>query len=449
MKKVLSIIFAIFLTAQLGFAQYQESWESLNDRGTPEWFEDAKFGIFIHWGVYSVPAWATLSNADGFGSYYAEWYWERLNNKNLNIHPEFVDFHNRVYAGKPYQDFANDFKAELYNPDQWAKLFKDAGAKYVVLTSKHHEGFTLWPSKQAWNWNAVDIGPRRDVLGDLTKAVKEEGMKMGYYYSLYEWFNPLYKTELDKYIDQTMIPQMKDLVETYEPDILWGDGEWNHTTAQWKIEPFMAWLFNESKVKDNIVINDRWGNDTRSKYGSFYTTEYSDVSKAKFDRPWEECRGIGESFGYSRNENLEMYNSAEELIHMLVEIVSKGGNLLLNIGPRADGGIPVIMQERLLEIGQWLKVNGEAIYGTRAMESAPEADNIFFTQKGNDVYLITTDWMDKIEVDFSVKPRKVSMIGTNQQIKSSYRKGKLSIVAPQLTPKTNPSSHAWVYKIEF
>lgn len=379
MKK--SLFFLLLFFAFTTKAQYAPQWSSLDQRPTPAWFEDAKFGIFIHWGLYSVPAWATLSNADGFGSYYSEWYWERLNNSKLKIHKEFVDFHQRVYSGKPYQEFAHDFKAELFEPSKWADILENSGAKYVVLTSKHHEGFTMWPSKYSWNWNAGDIGPRRDLLGDLTKAVKSKGLKMGYYYSLYEWFNPLYKTDPDKYIEERMLLQMRELVDQYEPDILWGDGEWDKPTKDWKIEPFMAWLFNESKVKNHIVINDRWGSDTRSKYGSFYTTEYADVSKVKFTRPWEECRGIGESFGYSRNENLEMYSSAEKLVHMLVEIVSKGGNLLLNIGPRADGGIPVIMQQRLAEIGAWLKVNGEAIYGTRALADAPKVDNVFLQKK--------------------------------------------------------------------
>jgi alpha-L-fucosidase len=445
-------LFALSIYLLLTFkiqAQYQDNWESIDKRETPAWFEDAKFGIFVHWGVYSVPAWATLSNADGFGSFYSEWYWQRLNNKDLKIHKEFVDFHQKVYAGKPYQDFANDFKAELYDPQKWAKIFKEAGAKYVVLTSKHHEGFPLWPSKQSWNWNAVDIGPRRDLLGDLTKAVKADGLKMGYYYSLYEWYNPLYNSDVDKYVEQHMLPQMKDLVETYEPDILWGDGEWDQTAAKWQTAPFMAWLFNESKVKDSVIINDRWGSDTRNKYGSFYTTEYADVSKVKFNRPWEECRGIGESFGYSRNEDLAMYSSGEKLVHMLIEIVSKGGNLLLNIGPRADGGIPVIMQERLAEIGGWLKVNGEAIYGTRALENAPIQDKVFFTKKGNTTYLIITDWMDKVEVNLPENPKKVSMLGVNAPVKHSYKSGKINITAPQLSPKSNPCDYAWVYKLEY
>lgn len=450
MKKILltlSICAGLLFNAKA--QKYEANWESLNKRETPVWFEDAKFGIFIHWGLYSVPAWATLSNADGFGSYYSEWYWERLNNSKLKIHKEFVDFHQKNYNGQPYQAFANDFKAELYDPEKWAKIFKDAGAKYVVLTSKHHEGFALWPSKQSWNWNAGDVGPRRDVLGDLSKAVKADGLKMGYYYSLYEWFNPIYKTDLNDYVDNHMIPQMKDLVETYEPDILWGDGEWDHPSEKWKTAPFMSWLFNESKVKNSIVINDRWGSDSRGKLGSFYSTEYSDVSQAEFSRPWEECRGIGESFGYSRNEDLSMYTTGEKLVHMLVDIVSKGGNLLLNIGPRADGGIPVIMQERLAEIGGWLKVNGDAIYGTRRLENAPKKDNVYFTKKGNDVFLIVTQWEDKIEVDMSTKPKKISMLGLNKPIVYSHKGGKLHITAPSVNPKTIPCDYAWVYKIEY
>src|SRR5690606_1973591 len=149
MKKIVfALTFGLCLSAH---AQFSPNWESLDQRATPAWFEDAKFGIFIHWGVYSVPAWATLSNADGFGSYYSEWYWERLNNEKLKIHKEFTDFHQKNYAGKPYQDFAHDFKAELFDPDKWADILQGSGARYVVLTSKHHEGFTLWPSKQSWN----------------------------------------------------------------------------------------------------------------------------------------------------------------------------------------------------------------------------------------------------------------------------------------------------------
>ena len=184
---------AILFVSFYSMAQsYQPNWESLDKRPVPQWYSNAKFGIFIHWGLYAVPSWATNSYADGFGSNYAEWYWQRLFAPNLKIHKDFVDFHERVYGKNfKYQDFAPKFTCEMFDPGQWAKLFKESGAKYVVLTSKHHDGFCLWPSVQSWNWNAVDAGPHRDLAGDLSSAVKKAGLHMGFYYSLYEWFNPL------------------------------------------------------------------------------------------------------------------------------------------------------------------------------------------------------------------------------------------------------------------
>lgn len=207
------ILFVSLFFSQLLFSQtYQPTWQSLNTRPVPDWYRDAKFGIFIHWGVYSVPAWATNSNADGFGSNYAEWYWQRLNAPNLKIHKEFTGFHEKTYGSNfSYPDFAKNFKAELFNPEQWVSVFKNAGAKYVVLTSKHHDGFCLWPSPQSWNWNAVDIGPKRDLVNDLTVALRKGGIHAGYYYSLYEWYNPLYKTDINKYVEERMLPQMRTL----------------------------------------------------------------------------------------------------------------------------------------------------------------------------------------------------------------------------------------------
>lgn len=437
------------------YAQYQPNWQSLDQRQTPAWFEDAKFGIFIHWGIYSVPAWATNSNADGFGSGYSEWYWQRLFAPNLKIHKEFVAFHEKNYGKSSYQDFVQGFKAELFQPDDWAKIFEQAGAKYVVLTSKHHEGFTLWPSAQSWNWNAVDVGPHRDLAGDLSKAVKAKNLHMGYYYSLYEWFNPNYKSDVNNYVDQHMIPQMKDLVTKYEPDILWTDGEWDHPAKTWKSEEFLSWLYNESPVKNSVVVNDRWGNDTKSKHGSFYTSEYghggTDNSLTSgFVRPWEECRGIGESFGYNRNENLDVYQTGEQLVHQLVDIVARGGNFLLNIGPTADGRIPVIMQQRLREIGNWMKVNGNAIYGTRKWDKAPaytKESKLHFTQKGKNVYAIASKWQETIIVENVEKPAKVKLLGFDGDIKFSYKNKVLSITAPQVNPNTIPCQYAWTYEL--
>ncbi|WP_346236455.1 alpha-L-fucosidase [Niabella insulamsoli] len=442
----LGLFFTLFISVSSVRAQYQPTWKSLDARPIPRWFTDAKFGIFIHWGLYSVPAWATNSNADGFGSNYAEWYWERLNNKKLKIHKEFVDFHNKNYGPQfHYQDFAHMFKAELFDPQQWAKIFKDAGAKYVVLTSKHHDGFALWPSREAWNWNAADAGPHRDLAGDLSEAVKKSGLHMGFYYSLYEWYNPLYKQNVNKYVDEHMLPQLKDLVTRYQPEIIWPDGEWDQSDTTWRSREFLAWLYNESPVKNTVVTNDRWGGGR--SHGGFNTTEYGS-GKASLERPWEECRGIGESFGYNRNEALEQYQTSEQLIKMLIDIVSRGGNLLLNIGPAADGTIPVIMQQRLKDMGDWLKINGEAIYGTMAWKEAPKSKmkDIFYTRKGNDLYVLATAWQNKIAVP-SVKAEKIALLGYNGKVNFTKKANGIEIIAPTLQPGTYAGSTAWVYKI--
>lgn len=449
MKKLLYLI--LFLPCWVFSQNYAPNWASLDQRATPGWFEDAKFGIFIHWGVYSVPAWATTSNADGFGSGYAEWYWQRLFATNLKIHPEFLAFHQKNYGTASYQDFVQQFKAELFQPADWARIFDEAGAKYVVLTSKHHEGFAMWPSAHSWNWNAVDVGPHRDLAGDLSKAVKARNLRMGFYYSLYEWFNPMYKSNVQSYVSERMLPQMKDLVTRYEPDILWTDGEWDHPAKTWQSEAFLAWLFNESAVKNQVVVNDRWGNDTKGMHGSFRTSEYGQGASDNSQRPWEECRGMGESFGYNRNENLEMYRSGEQLIHQLIDIVAKGGNLLLNIGPSADGQIPVIMQERLHEMGAWLKVNGMAIYGSRKWSKAPaytKDSKVFFTQKEKTLYAIQCKWADTLTVSNVAKPKSVKLLGYAGQVKYSYKNNTLSVFAPQLNPNTIPCNHAWTYALE-
>jgi alpha-L-fucosidase len=460
MQKVLTLLCFVLLchvlTAQ---NKYQATWASIDSRPVPAWFEDAKFGIFIHWGVYSVPAYSpTVRDKVGIYDRYAEHYWRRLVSPS-STQQFFIDFHNRVYGkDATYQDLANSFKAEMFQPELWADLFQRAGAKYVVLTSKHHEGFPLWPSKHSWNWNAMDIGPHRDLLGDLTKAVRDKNLKMGYYYSLLEWYNPLYKKEsINTYIDQHMFPQMKDLVNTYQPDVFWTDGEWDYPSETLRSTDFLAWLYNESPVKDKVVVNDRWGKETRGKHGGFFTTEYDLVNEdnangVKFERPWEECRGMAGSFGYNRNEILEDYSTSEELVHILINKVGRGGNLLLNIGPTADGRIPEIMQQRLVDMGAWLKVNGEGIYGTRKWEKGPAVTKdtkVYFTQKGKDLFVLCTQFPTAdIVVENIGKPAKVSLLGLNSEIKSVYKNGKLSITPPLVTPANNPCNYAWVFKME-
>jgi len=460
MKKSTIIFYLAILLFSKAFTQqrYESNWASIDSRPIPTWFTEAKFGIFIHWGVYAVPSWAPIGKEIPVYSKYSEWYWYRMVNDPGKVGDAFRAYHEQTYGKNfKYTDFVSDFKADLFKPDQWADLFAASGAKYVVLTSKHHEGFTLWPSAQSWNWNAVDVGPHRDLLGDLTTSVKNKGLRMGYYYSLYEWFNPLYKKDINKYVDDHMIPQMKDLVNTYKPDVFWTDGEWDHPSEVWKSTQFLSWLYNESPVKNSVVVNDRWGKETRSKHGGFYTTEYDLVHETnskeiKIAHPWEECRGIGGSFGYNRNENLADYNSSEELVHMLIEKVARGGNLLLDIGPAADGTIPVIMQQRLTDMGSWLKINGDAIYGTQSWDKAPSISKeatVFFTQKGKDIYVLCTRYPEKpIVIENVKKPGAISLLGSTAKIKSGFNGGKLSLTPPVLTPSMSLGNYAWVFKIE-
>ena len=356
MKKTL---LAFFLSlSMISFSQtYQPTWKSLDKRPTPQWFQDGKFGIFIHWGVYAVPGWRTKGQ-------YSEWYQQGLQTTDTATQK----YHKAKFGNRTYYDLVNDFKAELFNPDDWAKLFEQAGARYIVLTSKHHDGFTLWPSKEAdrdwgFKWNAVDAGPKRDLLGDLFKAVRKTSVRAGMYYSLYEWFNPVWLADRNKYVSSHMWPQMKELINNYQPDVFWTDGEWDAPAETWKSQEFLSWLFNESPVKDKIVVNDRWGSGIRFNHAGFYTPEYQPDLDIE-DHYWEESRGMGYSYGYNRQEDAWDYNSTQSLVLQLIDKVSRGGNFLLDIGPDEHGKIPPIMQERLLQIGDWLKINGESIYNT-------------------------------------------------------------------------------------
>jgi alpha-L-fucosidase len=444
MKKNIIVLSIILLHVSAVAQNYQANWASINQRKIPGWFHQDKFGIFIHWGVYAVPSYAPVIPNSGLS--YAEWYWYRLPTKQK----EFIDFHEKNYgASFTYPQFEQQFKAELFNPEQWATVFKNSGAKYVVLTSKHHEGYCLWNSAEAdrtWQrpWNAVTGTPKRDLLGDLTNAVRAEGLKMGYYYSLYEWFNPLWQQDKKKFVAEHMFPQFKDLVTKYKPAVIFSDGEWELSDTAWRSPELLAWLYNESPVAKDVVVNDRWGSNTREANSAscYVTSEYGSGMNANI--VWEENQGIGHSYGYNRNEQLKDYKTSPNLILMLCDIVCRGGNLLLDIGPTADGRIPVIMQQRLTDIGNWLKINGEAIYGTEAFKEpyqwsvgirktkkdasfmadysvakmvTPNKDTAhiecFFTQKNKDLYCIMPSYSTSLTLKNIQLPAaaKVSVLG--------------------------------------
>ena len=436
-----------------------------------------------------MPSWAAAGVPKE--QQYAEWYWNSIT-RGRSLAPNEPGtaawkFHQRVFGPDfDYPQFAPMFRAELFDPDQWAETFLRSGAKYVVLTSKHHEGFALWPSAEAsrdWGrpWNSVDAGPKRDLLGDLTAAVRGKGIRMGIYYSLYEWYNPLWLSDKPRFIAEHTHPQFKDVVTRYRPSIIFSDGEWDLTSAEWRSPEMLAWLFNESPVKDEVVVNDRWGKETRHKHGGYWTTEYT-AGMSGDSHAWEENRGMGFSYGYNRGERVEHYRTARELVLMLADMVSRGGNLLLDIGPTADGRIPVIMEERLLEIGAWLKVNGEAIYGTRpwtatrqwsagempkveynkefmtAYDVAKQAEapsggraaiDAFFTARGGAVYAILPRWPGR---QFTVKGldagrvKSAALLGGPAGLRVQAAPGGVSVQLPEL-PAALLGQPAWVLRL--
>lgn len=429
--------------------KYEANWDSLTSRPVPQWFQDAKFGIFIHWGLYSVPAYCGRKTFD-----YAEWY----GNQIATGYEPTTSFHKKTYGENfKYEDFVKDFKAELFDADEWASLFERAGAKYVNLVSKHHDGFCLYKSEYAWNWNSVDVGPHRDFCMELKTALDKTDVRFGVYHSVYEWYNPVYLRDPEEYALKHLIPMLKEIVEKYQPATLFTDGEWEHPSSVWHSTEFLQWLYNESSVKDFIVPNDRWGKETRGRCGGNFTTEYGiidqdrSIREAEKERYFEECRGIGHSFGFNRMEQLEDYLTGEELVTMLVDLVSKGGNLLLNVGPAADGTIPLIMQERLLEIGDWLKINGNGIYASRKGRESTQ-ENVWYTEKDGTDYVFVKKYPfgEAVLENYDYSPnKKVSLMGNEElEIKTENADGKMKLVFPTVNPETIKSKHVWGFEIK-
>jgi len=356
--------------------RYDATWASLDSRPVPAWFNEAKFGIFIVWGPYSVPGWAPVGQ-------YAEWYGYRAWQRRKGYWDFYKDNWGETFN---YRQFGEQMTAARWDPDAWAKLFAEAGAKYVAFCAKYHDGYCLWPNTQnramkgktfkldkkyaevsslyVNGWNSVDTGPKRDLTGEMARAVRKVGIRMGVYYSLYEWWHPWWLTDRTKYVRDYYFPQFKELVTRYRPEFIFTDGEWSAGEETWRPKEMLQWLFNESPVRETIVTNDRFG-AMRRKHGPVFSSEYGGGNFPP-THAWQEDRGIGRSYGYNRNEGVAQYNTRRQLLHMLTKVAGNGGNLLLCVGPLPDGTIPALQVRRLREMGRWLKVNGQSIYGTTA-----------------------------------------------------------------------------------
>ena len=424
--------------------RYLPTRESLRSHPVPGWFEDAKLGIFIHWGLFSVPAFAPRLGhvSEAFTEHYplsavmtpyTEWY------DNAVRVPESPSarHHAERWGGRPYAEFRAPFSAglEQWDPQAWAQLFRRAGARYVVLVTKHHDGYCLWPSGVP-NPHRAGWTSQRDIVGELAGAVRAEGLRFGVYYSGgIDWsFNPKPVRTLVEFMGS--VPggdypayaeaQVRELIERYQPSILWNDISWPTDLRR-----LLRLIADYYAAVPEGVVNDRWMHrgpalrllglrpvqrlldawlarrirreaakgeyspgivPPRPAHYDFRTPEYTSFDEVS-ERKWETTRGLTPSFGYTRADREEDHESPTELIRSFIDTVSKNGNLLLNVGPRGeDAGIPDPQRTRLEALGDWLRDNGEAIYGTRPWVDAESTTGdglpVRFTRKPDVLYAI-------------------------------------------------------------
>jgi alpha-L-fucosidase len=430
--------------------RYEPNWFSLSNHKLPQWFQDAKLGIFIHWGLYSVPAWAPpvgeLGKVDWnkwfTNNPYAEWY---LNTLRITGSPTY-EHHIKTY-GKDfdYYEFAKSFNESTrsWDPNSWATLFQKAGAKYVVLTTKHHDGFTLWPSKVPNPKRpGKAVSSARDLVGDLTTAVRAHGMKMGLYYSGgLDW---TFTQEPIRNVADLMrrVPQSEEyanyadahwqeLIDRYQPIVMWNDISYPKAG---KLEKIFSDYYNS--VPEG-VINNRFGVEV----SDFTTPEY-----AKYDniteKKWESCRGLGFSFGYNQLEGPDHVIAADKLIALLVDITSKNGNLLLNIGPKPDGSISAIQLDRLQKLGDWLAINGEGIFGSRPWVrpggQMSDGADVRFTRKGDSAYAFFLSKPNSNDLVIpgvlSVDGMKAEVLGTNAPVEWKQKGKDLAVTVQGTLP---------------
>ena len=470
---------------------YEGTWDSVRTHEVPDWYHDAKLGVFIHWGLYSVPGWAPqvpdiqqLLVEDGprrmlRDNPYAEWYRNTMQLPGSPTQRHHAETYGDDY---PYDNFVSTFddasaRADL---DGLAGLCQDAGARYVVLTTKHHEGYTLWPSSIAHPVKG-EYHARRDLVGDLGAAVRARRMRMGLYYSGgYDW--PYNDAVLSRPADAVLAApsdpayrefvteHVRELIDRYEPSVLWNDIGW---PSGGNLAALFAHYYNT--VEDG-VINDRWVQSglprnaftdalvtglgqllqllwpliparrkqltfAGSKHYDFRTPEYTMFAQSR-TRKWELARGVGHSFGANRNERPEDIISVPELIRLFCDVVSKNGNLLIGVGPRPDGTVPAEQEAPLRGLGQWLAVNGEAVYGSRPWDVAQaetgDGTPLRFTHSGDAVFALLFGTPATRQVALRVvdgsSVRRVRVVGTEGLLEHGVERGALTVTLPERLP---------------
>ncbi len=435
---------------------FEPTWDSIGKNyKVPQWFIDGKFGIFMHWGLYSVPA------------YHNEWY-------EKHMYAAFVDWHAQHFGPQDqfgYKDFIPKFTCAKFNADQWAELFRKSGAKYVVPTAEHHDWFSLWDCDCS-PWNAVKMGPKRDLIGELGAAVRKQGLKFGvsnHSIEHYTFIQPKAGLKSDltdpryqdfywtKHDDQRLqqflelwVAKNVELIDKYQVDMLWFDNGVNHRVYDPLKLKVAAYYYNRAK---------QWGKDVSisTKDSAYRAGSILDFEKTGrgpkeiLPGAWQVDEPIGTTWGYTSDMRV---STAETVLGKLIDLVSKNGNLLLNLSPMADGTIPEAQQRTLLEVGQWLAVNGDAIYGTHNWTSFSEGTGragYHFTVKGDDLYAIALAWPGERATIRSLAAGKapqgkiasVGLLGHEGNLEFTQDAEGLKVKLPA----QQPCKHAFCFKI--
>ncbi|CAI6328049.1 unnamed protein product [Periconia digitata] len=399
-----------------GFGDYSATKDSLNHHWTPDWYNNAKFGIFIHWGLYSVPAFGN----QGDKADYAEWYWIRMTQPEYRS--QTYQYHRDTYGDEfDYDSFIPSFTGSAFDAKEWVDLVAAAGAKYVVPVTKHHEGFAIYDVPESTSLrSSVKLGPKRDFIAELMSAAKTyyPEIRRGTYFSMPEWFNPDYAeyatdccggfpggpprnpytgeevpytghVQVEDYVTGLQLPQMETLAydDRYDTEIMWCDiGGANNATIM--LSKWLNWARDQGR---QVTYNNRCGygstDHTDASGGDFTTPEYYSISETLASK-WESNRGMDPfSYGYNKDTPDSGYLTGQDIVTTLVDIVSKNGNFLLDVGPMANGTIPEIMQKGLRDAGAWIGERGESIYGTRFWQTTSGKDDFRYTISDDAFYI--------------------------------------------------------------
>jgi alpha-L-fucosidase len=459
---------------------WKPTWESLDRHQTPEWFQDAKLGIMLNWGLHSVPAWDVWDETRSNRALYPDMYGCLMYSQASHI------AHHAKYWGSDFRfdDYFTLFRAEKYDPEALATLFQESGARYLITMSKHHDGVAWWDSRWTKR-NFVQMGPKRDLLSPLMAAARKKGLKTTMYFTYEEYATAVLDANnalcyrfwdlgvaagirpldavgrgrvsgnipIRNYYDQYMTPLVKEMIDRFDPDGLWMDGDWATPPETLRSRELAAYFYNKAAGRKQVLVNDRFGRGTGTKHGDYFISEYNRANSQSLSHPWEECQGIGLSFAYDYEDNDESLGPPARLIHRLIDVVSHNGNLAIIGGPQASGAYPDYILRRLRALGAWLKVNGEAIYATRVLSPYQEGDVSYTRSKdAKFAYAICKQWPGKSLTLKAVRAEvdaRITMLGVDKSLAWKQDGHGLTILLPDALQdeKARPCQHAWAIKI--